>query len=155
MLDPTPRIAGEPTVKPGVPVIHVGWHKSASTYLQKHVLPMFGANYQALGAFPADVPAPEGRGSIIDFLESRDKFAVGIFKDAVGASDDNRLLVMSHEEKSGHSLGYDVIDPLVTARNLSRSFPEARIIAMILHQLDYILSLYCYRVSVRGHDIAA
>ena len=138
--------------QPNVPVIHIGWHKCASTYLQQRVFPLLGANYQPLGAFPAGIPAPEGAASLIDFLESSDEFDTGLFKELLGVPHDDRLLVISSEEISGHSLGYEVIDPFVTARNLARTFPKARIVAVIRHQLDYILSLYCYRVCVRGHE---
>jgi hypothetical protein len=62
------------------------------------------------------------------------------------------LTLISNEELSGHSHGYGLIDPFVTARNLAAAFPDARIVAVVRNQFDYLLSLYCYRVAVRGHE---
>lgn len=138
---------------PGV-VIHIGWHKTASTYLQNGFFRQIGANFQPLAAFPEGVRAPEGIESLIELVESRDAFSAGLLRKAVlpPSGDSPALTVISHEEISGHPHGYAMIDPFVAARNLAAAFPRARIVAVIRNQFDYILSLYAYRVAVRGHE---
>src|SRR5690606_29127740 len=64
----------------------------------------------------------------------------------------DRRLLISHERLSGHSHGYGVVDAHRVLANLKAVFPDARIIAVVRNQLDFLLSLYCFRVAVRGEE---
>lgn len=131
--------------------IHIGWHKSASTFLQQGLFRQLGANFQPLAAFPPAVAGRVGKlPALIDLVEKREGFDPPLLREAVSA--DQPLTIISHEEISGHSHGYGLIDPFVSARNLHAAFPNGKIIAVVRNQFDYLLSLYCYRVSIRGHE---
>jgi len=134
-------------------IIHIGWHKSASTFLQQGLFQAIGANFQPLAKFPDGFDAATAKfGSLIDFVESPDQFDPALLRNALQGNGAENLTLISQEEISGHSHGYSLINPVVTARNLAATFPNARIIAIIRNQFDYLLSLYCYRVAVRGHE---
>jgi hypothetical protein len=137
-------------------VIHIGWHKAASTFLQNGLFRQIGANYQPLAAFPAELREAFGTApSLIDYVEMEEGFDPELLRTATlprDAGGGGGLTQESNEELSGHSHGFDLIDPFVTARNLAAAFPDARIVAVVRNQFDYLLSLYCYRVAVRGHE---
>lgn len=135
-------------------VIHIGWHKSASTFLQNGYFQQLGANYQPLAAFPPGFDAARSRfGSLIDLVEAREGFDPALLQSALAPRDGAAgTTILSHEEISGHPHGYALIDAFASARNLAAAYPSARIVAIVRNQFDYILSLYSYRVAVRGHE---
>ncbi len=136
--------------------IHIGWHKSASTYLQEGFFQQIGINFQPLKQVPTQFAgrAPQ-QDSLIHFVESPSSFDASLMRSMtlpIIESDRDQTTIISHEQISGHPHGYAIIDPAVSARNLASAYPNARIIAVIRNQWDYILSLYAYRVSIRGHE---
>lgn len=135
-------------------VIHIGWHKSASTFLQEGFFREVGANYQPLAAFPPGFSRPAGADGLIDLVEAQSGFDAEKLRQLLAppAGSPSSLTIISHEEISGHPHGYALIDPFTSARNLAAAFPDAKIVAITRNQFDYILSLYCYRVAVRGHE---
>ncbi len=131
------------------PVIHIGFHKAASTYLQSVLLPHLPVNFVFLAGY---------RREMLDYVQARDGFDPPRLREWVitqvgGQKEyDARCTVISHEELSGHPHGYDSVDPFVVARNLKVAYPGARILIVIRNQRDYLLSLYSFRVSAKGHE---
>jgi hypothetical protein len=62
------------------------------------------------------------------------------------------LTIVSHEELSGHPHGHSIVDPYVVADNFKQAFPNAKIIMIIRNQFDYLLSIYAFRVAVKGQE---
>jgi hypothetical protein len=131
-------------------VIHIGYHKSASTFLQQQVFPNLPVNYVFF--------AGEKR-QYLDMLES----AKGLDVDGVRNWVENEIsrkypltrhavTVLSHEELSGHPHGYKSISPFIIASNLKACFPNAKILIIIRNQLDYLTSLYSFRVAIKGRE---
>ena len=129
-------------------VIHIGYHKSASTFFQERIFPNLPVNYVFIS---------ERR--ILDRLESAHNFDPFLIRNWV----DNEIrlkygkkrqteTIISHEELSGHPHGYKIVDPFLTARNLKEAFPDAKILVLLRNQLDYLRSMYSYRVSVKGYE---
>jgi len=128
--------------------IHIGYHKTASTYLQKHFFPKLPVNF----IFLKDK-------KIKDLLQSR-KFKKKTFlnwlkrkiKKKYG-SKNYSLTIISQEQLSGHAHGNKKINPKIVAQNLKTAFPRAKILIVIRNQLDYLLSIYAYRIAVKGYEI--
>lgn len=131
-------------------IIHVGYHKSASTFLQQQIFPFLPINYVF---FAGD------KRQYLDMIESED----GLDPDAIRAWLDDEIsrkykegrrsiTLLSHEELSGHPHGYRNISPFTTAKNLKSVFPDAKILVIVRNQLDYITSLYTYRVAIKGYE---
>jgi hypothetical protein len=128
-------------------IIHIGYHKCASTYLQHYVFPKIPANYiwckrhivdsiQSQTSFEKD--------SLIQWLKEK------IVRKYKGSPYD--VTILSHEELSGHPHGYKRDLPFIVANNLKDAFPYAKILIVIRHQLDYLVSLYTYRVAIKGME---
>jgi hypothetical protein len=131
-------------------IVHIGYHKSASTFLQSSVFPQLPVNYLFFSG-------PDRK--YLEMVESKNNLDA----DAIHAWIDGELerkyqgsqkelTVLSHEELSGHPNGYDVIDPFVTAENLKKVFPNAKILMIIRNQLDYLTSVYTFRVAIKGYE---
>jgi hypothetical protein len=121
-----------PTVKN--PVIHIGFHKTATTFLQQTV---FGD--PAMG-YSADYPP----GLIIDcFIQRhRSKFdAAAVRADFLAKADPRLVPVISHEQLSGHFNG-GLVMVRDTPRRIKETFPEGRIVIGIREQASLIRSLY-------------
>ena len=131
-------------------VLHIGFHKSASTFLQKKLFPALPANYLFF--------AGENR-AILDHAETTQDFNEQLIHewmqkelDRKYCSSKYRTTILSHEELSGHPHGYDNICPFATARNLKRAFPKARVLIIVRNQWDYLASIYAFRVLRVGHE---
>jgi len=131
-------------------VIHIGYHKSASTFLQQQVFPKLPVNYVFFSG--------ENR-QYLDMIESTnglDSLAIQewIEKEISQKypTGKHSITVLSHEELSGHPHGYKRISAITTAVNLKETFPDAKILIIIRNQLDYMTSLYTFRVAVKGHE---
>ncbi len=131
-------------------IIHIGYHKSASTFLQKKVFAQLPVNYlffagpdrQFLDMVESDNEFdPQGIHSWITSELSR-KYPAG----------KKETTVLSHEELSGHPQGYKKISPFTTARNLRKLFPNAGILIIVRNQFDYLASIYAFRVAVKGYE---
>jgi len=132
-------------------VIHIGYHKSASTFLQKQVFPFLPINYLFF--------AGENR-EYLDLIESENNPNPELIHSWVAREISRKyptgkhdVTVLSHEELSGHPHGYKSISPFTTAKNLKRTFPDAKILIIIRNQLDYLTSIYTFRVAIKGYEI--
>lgn len=128
-------------------LIHVGYHKAASTVLQDQLFADPG------GAF---LPPPEPRHALVQ------RFVVPqpmCFNAAAAtrhytplldrAAEQGRVPVLSHERFSGYppSGGFD---STIIADRLHRCFPQARILIVVREQRASILSMYSQYVSDGG-----
>jgi len=131
-------------------VIHVGFHKAASTYLQENVFPQAQANYLFLAG---------DKRRILDMVQSAGQFDQKALEDWINKEIKEKygkaphdLTILSHEELSGHPHGYKTVDPFVAATNLKQAFSSAKIIMIIRNQFNYLLSIYTYRVAIKGQE---
>jgi hypothetical protein len=130
-------------------IIHIGYHKSASTYLQQHVFPKLPVNFLFFAG---------ERRRYLNMIESETELDDEAIRNWVQSElalkypQRHEVTVLSHEELSGHPHGYKSISPFITAGNLKTVFPEAKILIMIRNQLAYITSLYTFRVAIKGRE---
>lgn len=130
-------------------IIHVGYHKTGSTFLQSLVFPRLDVDY---------VPLDEDLLKLVERPSS--DFQPDAFRDAIareaaerrGSRAPGATTLISNEELSGHPHGWREVDPFATARNLHAAWPDARIVICIRNQFDYLLSLYAFRVAVKGYE---
>lgn len=127
--------------------IHIGYHKTASTFLQSNVFPqlpvnflrLLGENEKYLTMLRYDDESSLDVNAIRSWLEKSAK-----------RRDD--IMVISHEALSGNSQGYTTPSAFSIARKLSMVFPDAKIIVVTRNQFDYITSLYTFRVAIKGYE---
>jgi sulfotransferase family protein len=120
------------------PLIHIGYHKTGTTWLQKRVFVKEGAGFsfvagprRLLEQFYPSNPFGFDAGTARESLESEIDEA-----EAQGL-----VPVLSHERLSGspYAGGYD---SRTTADRLAAAFPEARILVSTREQKGMILSIY-------------
>lgn len=131
-------------------LIHIGYHKSASTYLQKKFFPRLEANYVFLSGH---------KRAILDLVESEFGFDENKLTSWVKNEAQRHLreplydlTLISHEELSGHPHGHNSVNPFITASNFKCAFPTAKILVIIRNQFEYLRSIYAYRVVVKGRE---
>jgi hypothetical protein len=133
----------------GSPLIHIGYHKTGSSWLQKYLFSAkAGAGFTAFG---------KGRGGPINelivspnALDFDAAVARRRFRELIDrASDSGRRAVVSSERLSGHALsgGYDSKD---LAERLAEVFPDGRILIVIREQREMMLSTYRQYVKAGG-----
>lgn len=119
-------------------LVHVGMPRCASTYLQNVVFP----------ALPVDIFQRWGKrkdclcNEMREYIKSTD-YDSKIFWDWIreNTKKQHDSLVISQE-----TLGWDD-EAYITARNLSITFPEAKILIIVRDQFDFLVSNYCYKVT--------
>ncbi|PLX21806.1 hypothetical protein C0584_01740 [Candidatus Parcubacteria bacterium] len=113
--------------------IHIGFPKSASTYLQTEVFPEIDAEYFfVLGDL-----------NIITELIKNLKAQV--------AKSKKKKIVISQESLSGHPHGHNApIGFNKIADALKENFPNAKILIIIRNQFEYIKSVYSYSTATEG-----
>ena len=125
-------------------IIHIGYHKSASTFLQEEVFARLPVNYLFFEGLDRQVL------HIVESEKEPDHEAVysWINRELAKRYPDNNkeITVLSHEELSGHPHGYNKFSSFTTANNLRTLFPMARILIIVRNQFDYIASLYGFRI---------
>ena len=127
-------------------LLHVGYHKTATTWLQRQVFcngsGSFGVPCQGLDQIDQLIrPHP---------LEWDEAATAEYFRPRVSEIEAKGLVpVLSNEEFSGnpHSGSYQSLE---NARRLHRIFPEAKVLIVIRRQVDQILSSYKQYVSRGG-----
>jgi len=128
------------------PLLHIGYHKTGTTWLQRHVFPKGKAGF-FLVAGPDALRPSLVQVDAFDFGPElvREAFQPGIKK----AQARNLVPVFSHERLSGnpHSGGYDSKQ---IADRLAATFPEARILVVIREQRNMLLSIYKQYVRMGG-----
>ena len=111
--------------KPMRPLLHIGYHKTGSTFLQRRVFPEPGFSLvaRAKALRPTFV---EGDPFGFDARVAREAFRLGIER----AQQEGLVPVLSAERLSGnpHSGGYDSKQ---IAERLAATFPEARVLAIL------------------------
>jgi hypothetical protein len=125
------------------PLLHVGYHKTASSWLQNKIFadPSFGfALHQPRETVIFELVAPN------PFSYDADGIRRAFAMDAT-----DRMPVISHERLSGHPLfnGYDARD---IADRLACAFGGSRVLIVIRRQLDMMLSLYKHHVRLGGTE---
>jgi hypothetical protein len=135
-------------IKSNMVIIHIGYHKSASTYLQKRIFPQLTSKYLGL-------PRP-----ILNAIEAGPSFQVEELTAWVSSrlgeseqeSDAQQPVILSNEELSGPPEGGARFDPFEVADNLNRAYPDARILIVVRNQFDYLRSIYAFRVAIKGYE---
>lgn len=120
------------------PLIHIGYHKTGTTWLQKHVFPNEGAGCSFVAGYKLLQPTFVTVNPFdFDSEAARKKFEQRIRE--VEARD--LVPVLSHERLSGspYAGGYD---SGATADRLAATFPDARILVVIREQAGMIGSVY-------------
>lgn len=121
---------------------HIGLHKTGTTYLQEKVFPDLDLDF-------CNIPdhhyfhAPEGEfsnNSLLMEIERKTK-----------KKGSNKLLV-SQEFLSGDIEDDKKIDKRLIASRIKSLFPKAKILIVLRNQVDYVESLYNFRVVIRGHE---
>lgn len=121
--------------------LHVGLHKTGSTFLQRRIFPQLQANLNIQ--------------QDMSYLATSDNFNPDVFHKIIQAgfeTTDHQATIISQEALSGRSDGNPMWDPYLIAERLKRSFPDGRVILIFRDQRDYILSLYAFRVVRRGFE---
>lgn len=128
------------------PLIHIGYHKTASTFLQRRLFSDGQTGFRLAGG-PGEMSQAFVTLNGFDFdpEQAAWRFAAALS----GASKDGLVPVLSAERLSGmpHRGGYD---SRAVADRLAASFPEARILVVIREQRDMLLSLYKTYVRMGG-----
>jgi hypothetical protein len=131
-------------------VFHIGYHKSASTYLQKRVFPKLPVNFVFLAGY---------KGHLLDLVASKEHFDNEYFLQWINQEIERKsqqqrhnITIVSHEQLSGHPHGDRRINPYTIADNLKHAFPAAKILIIIRNQWNYLLSIYTYRVAIKGEE---
>jgi len=131
-------------------ILHIGYHKCASTYLQTYVFPMLPVNFRMKwGKDPRRLYR-----EMLDYVRCKD-FDPHIFLKWIKTYWPTRYKVtlISNEELSGHPHGYNTIDWRQIAINLKKTFPNAKILVIIREQLSWLKSLYAFKVVIKGEEI--
>jgi len=121
--------------------LHVGLHKTGTTFLQRKVFPHLPVNL---------LVQPR-----IEYLAEEEDYDPDRFREMLGRQFEIKPgcpTVISQEAFSGRALGSPRWDPFRMARRLHQTFPAAKVLLVVRSQPSYILSLYCFRVVRRGWE---
>lgn len=115
--------------------------------------------FPATGAAVADLESLAHSGileeRLIGYVGRREGFDAELFRNQVlqeARTCVDQSLIITNERLSGDLHGNARIDARQIAYNLKAAFPEARLLMVTREQIDYILSLYAFRVAIRGHE---
>jgi len=131
--------------------IHIGYHKTGSTFLQWRVFPELKANFVS--------------GLEIDYIALAETYDPERFVESLASQFriiEHDKTILSQETLSGRGDGntrWDqypghegnrIWDKFLIADRLKQTFPHAKILIVIRNQLDYILSVYAWKTVIRG-----
>ncbi|WP_457584445.1 sulfotransferase [Ensifer canadensis] len=128
-------------------LIHIGYHKTGSTYLQDHC-------FQPINGYSTDIGGSRTR--IVKDIAFPDNFTFdhsmcrSVYLPYIETAREKGLrFVLSHERLSGYppSGGYDRI---LIADRLVRTFPSARILIVVREQVSLIRSIYSQYITDGG-----
>ena len=126
-----------------VPVVHIGYHKTATTWLQQRFFPVLGDGVAVFGheALRRDLIGP----SQLQFKRRRCKRYVA----TLIAGQPGRACVFSAERLSGHphSGGYDASE---MADRVKAAFGEAKILILVREQVSMLVASYKQYIKGRG-----
>jgi len=120
--------------------IHIGYHKTGTTFLQANVFPNLGLNF---------IRSPD-----VAYIAESNNFQPEKFIEILQSNNSDfqpRKTIISQEVLSGRAAG-TVWDETLIADRLHQTFPKAKILIVIRNQFDYIFSLYAMRVIHRGRE---
>ena len=139
-------------------LIHIGYHKTGTTWLQRELF------LPESDIFSPITNRADGSSSLaLDFVYNEDGYLINSFDNnekAIQNSLDDildtieiqdlKIPVISHERLSGNpqSSGFDAY---IVARRLHNFFPEAKILIVIREQCSWILSNYFQYLSIGGN----
>lgn len=128
-------------------LLHIGYHKTGSTYLQDHF-------FKPLNGFSSEIGQNRTR-IVRDFVfpdnfyfDSRECRA--LYQPFIdNATERGLCFVLSHERLSGYppSGGYD---RALIAQRLAQTFPESRVLIIIREQVSLIRSIYSQSITDGG-----
>lgn len=128
-----------------IPLIHIGYHKTASSWLQENLFDNPETNFQRF------FPQSEIRDRLImpNALDFKANDVIDYYKSITTEAPSDRISVLSNERLSGnpHSGGYDSKE---IADRLKQCFPEAKILIVIREQKSAIASSYTQYLRVGG-----
>ena len=113
--------------------IHIGYHKTGTTYLQKHIFPTLNVN---------QILTPD-----VSYIAESKEYDPQKFLNIIGLSTSSNAqnryskTIISQEVLSGRGDGNPKWDKYLIAKRLKQTFPNAKILIVIRNQFDYILSL--------------
>jgi hypothetical protein len=121
-------------------IIHIGYHKCGSKYLQFNIFPNLNVDYIHVDD------------EIVEYCSKTNDFEPSALKTSVARHKEKSLntTILSKESLSGHPHGYKELDPRIIANNLKSTYPNAKILIIIRNQFDYLTSLYAFRVLIKG-----
>jgi hypothetical protein len=127
-------------------VLHIGMHKTASTFLQQWYFPQLEVN---------SCMQPKDAGEYISRSPNFDpeQFYNIIESEKVPCPESNILLI-SHEDFSGSVSGSKTQKKYLISERLATAFSNAKVIVVVRRQRDWLKSLYGFRVSLsKKHEV--
>jgi hypothetical protein len=129
------------------PLIHIGYHKTGSTWLQKRVFNERAYGYNQV--MPRTIIDEEF--VVINPFAFDPKEAASRFTEWFEEADAHGLVpVLSHERLCGKQ-GTSGVDAMMIADRLVNAFPEGRVLIVIREQRSMMLSVYRAHLMRFGH----
>lgn len=139
------------------PLIHIGYHKTGTTWLQSHLFvdghPVFhpvSATAMGPSTWAENLYVDENM-DLLNAFDLNEKVIASKLSDLLQAKPlvNDKIAVVSHERLSGnpHSAAQDALS---IATRIQNCFPKARIFISIREQASFILSSYLQYLSVGG-----
>ncbi|MCB6180231.1 hypothetical protein LHP98_19170 [Rhodobacter sp. Har01] len=128
-------------------LVHIGFAKAASTYVQKH---LFSGAHPDIGILGGTVAtATKSGGDIFTNGTGRQRFVQSFAFDAdaararilAGATPDRRVVAISNEELAGHPYSGGIHGEIIAER-IRRTLPEAKVLIVIREQRSMLLSVF-------------
>ena len=128
------------------PIVHIGYHKTASTWFQKRLYPHLTSH--------AAVPRRVVQEAVLmdDAFAFDPAAALRRLRDGVAPHKRERPLLLCEEELSGnpHSAGMRGAQSKDVADRLARTLPDAHVVIVIRNQVDMATALYAHYVREGG-----
>lgn len=124
------------------PVVHIGYHKTATTWFQETVFPAARSHdFVCRKTVQNAIMAPPGL-----------HFCADTARRTLGVEGRNRPIVLSEENLSGylHNNGLHGLVAPEMARRLHATLPDARVVIFIRNQFDILRASYAQYVSGGG-----
>lgn len=128
------------------PLIHIGYHKTGSTWLQENVFRNFGSNFQEILLRPEvirNIVTPrqlhyDSRELLLDVQHRSEEICA-----------EKLVPLISHERLSGnpYSGGFDSV---IIANRIFELFPSARVLIVVREQQAHLASIYAEYVRQGG-----
>jgi hypothetical protein len=125
------------------PIVHIGYHKTATTWLQTHFFPSV-RNYRFAGKAALESAILNEHALAYDPADARARLLQGETAPA--------NVILSHEAFSGtpHVGGLQGFYPTGMAQRLRATLPESRIVVILRNQIDIVPTAYKQYVRVGG-----